>query len=90
MLPDLPRNRLDQVYIRCDHTDDRKNDRPMILNIRWMIVVLLALTFIPIEARTAVMQVPMFCPNSTYTALDNGTIPVAARACRIPTDADED
>ena len=62
----------------------------MILNIRWMIVVLFAFTFIPMDARTAVIQVPIFCPNSTYTALDRGTIPVAASAWRIPTDAEED
>ena len=42
------------------------------------------------DASTAVIQVPIFCPNSTYTALDRGIIPVAARACKIPTDADED
>ena len=41
---------------------------PMMLNIRWIIVERLALTFVPIEAKTAVMQVPMFCPNNTYTA----------------------
>ncbi len=38
---------------------------PMTLNIRWMIVVRLALRLVPIEASTAVMQVPMFWPNST-------------------------
>ena len=63
---------------------------PKILNIRWITVVRFALTFIPIDAKTAVIQVPMFCPNKMYTALESGTIPVAASACRIPTDADDD
>ena len=63
---------------------------PMMLNIRWITVVRRAFTFVPMEASTAVMQVPMFCPKSTYTALDSGIIPVAASACRIPTDAEDD
>ena len=63
---------------------------PKILNIRWMTVVLLALTFVPMEASTAVKHVPIFCPNSTYTALERGIIPVPASACKIPTEADED
>ena len=36
---------------------------PMMLNSRWITVVRFALTFVPMEARTAVMQVPIFCPN---------------------------
>ena len=42
---------------------------PMMLNIRWMMVVRLALRVVPMEASTAVMQVPMFCPNRTNTEL---------------------
>ena len=38
---------------------------PMMLNIRWMMVVRLALRLVPMAASTAVMQVPMFWPNST-------------------------
>ena len=63
---------------------------PMILNIRWMMVVRLALGRVPMDASTAVIQVPMFCPNRMNTALDRGIIPVEARACRIPTEAEED
>ena len=63
---------------------------PMMLNIRWMMVVRLAAGFVPMEARTAVIQVPMFCPNRMYTALDRGTSPALARACRMPTEAEED
>ena len=63
---------------------------PITLNIRWMIVVRFAFRLVPMDARTAVMQVPMFCPNSTYTALSSPIRPPAARACRMPTDAEED
>ena len=63
---------------------------PMILNIRWMIVVRLAFTFVPMDASTAVIQVPMFCPKRTYTAPESGIMPVAASACRMPTDAEDD
>ena len=42
---------------------------PMMLNIRWMMVARLALRVVPMEARTAVMQVPMFWPNRTNTEL---------------------
>ena len=62
----------------------------MILNIRWMIVVRLAFTFVPMDASTAVIQVPMFCPKRTYTAPESGIMPVAASACRMPTDAEDD
>ena len=55
-----------------------------------MIVVRLAFTLVPMDARTAVIQVPIFWPKSTYTALDSGIIPVDANACRIPTDAEDD
>lgn len=52
---------------------------PMMLNIRWIMVVRLALRLVPIEARTAVMQVPMFWPKSTYTALFKPISPDLAR-----------
>ena len=55
-----------------------------------MMVVRLALRLVPMEASTAVMQVPMFWPNRTYTALDRGISPLEASACKMPTDAEED
>ena len=55
-----------------------------------MQVARLALRLVPREARTEVMQVPMFWPKSTYTAPEKGTIPPAARLCRMPTEAEED
>ena len=42
------------------------------------------------EAKTAVIQVPIFIPKSTNTALENGISPAEANVCKIPTDADED
>ena len=51
----------------------------MMLNIRWIMVVRLALRLVPIEARTAVMQVPIFWPKSTYTALFKPISPDLAR-----------
>ena len=38
---------------------------------------------------TAVTQVPIFCPRIIGTAVPKDTAPVAQRACRIPTDAEE-
>ena len=49
-----------------------------------------AFRFVPMDARTAVIQVPIFWPNSTYTAPSRPIRPPAASACRIPTDAEED
>ena len=63
---------------------------PMRLNIRWMMVVRLALRPVPTEASTAVMQVPMFWPKRTKTALSSPMTPLLARAWRIPTEAEED
>ena len=63
---------------------------PNTLNIRWMMVVRLALRLVPMEAKTAVIQVPMFCPKRTYTALSRPITPLRASACRIPTEAEED
>lgn len=43
---------------------------PNTLNIRWMMVVRLALRLVPMEAKTAVIQVPMFCPKmNVYRAV---------------------
>ena len=67
-----------------------KSTVPNRLNIRWITVVRLALRLVPMEASTAVMQVPMFWPNRTYTALSRPMTPLTARACRIPTEAEED
>ena len=63
---------------------------PIILNIRWITVVRLALRLVPTDASTAVIQVPIFWPNRTNTALSSPITPLAAKACRIPTDAEED
>ena len=63
---------------------------PIRLNIRWMMVVRFAFLLVPIAARIAVIQVPIFCPNSTYTAFPRPINPLEARACRIPTEAEED
>ncbi len=62
---------------------------PIILNDKWIIVVLLAFLPVPILAKTAVIQVPIFCPNNTYIADGNVITPLLARACKIPTDAEE-
>ena len=35
------------------------------------------------------IQVPIFCPNNTYIADGNVITPLLARACKIPTDAEE-
>ena len=63
---------------------------PIRLNSRWIAVARFALRVVPMEARTAVIQVPMFCPNRTNTALYRSMTPLMARACKIPTDAEED
>ena len=55
-----------------------------------MMVARLALRLVPMEASTAVMHVPMFCPKSTYTALGSPMTPLLASACKIPTEAEED
>ena len=63
---------------------------PMMLNIKWIIVARFAFLLVPIDAKTAVIQVPIFWPNKTNTALDRLIAPLTANACRIPTDAEED
>ena len=55
-----------------------------------MAVACLASRLVPIEARTAVIQVPIFCPNNTYTAPSKPITPLAANACKIPTEAELD
>ena len=60
------------------------------MNIRWITVVLLAFLLVPMDASTAVIHVPIFCPKSTNTALGSVISPLVASACRIPTDAEED
>ena len=55
-----------------------------------MIVARLAFRLAPMEASTAVMQVPMFWPKRTYTALPRPMTPLEARAWRMPTEAEED
>ena len=49
-----------------------------------------AFRLVPMEARTAVMQVPMFWPKRIYTAVGSPMTPLTAKACRIPTEAEED
>ena len=63
---------------------------PIILNIRCIMVVLFAFRLVPIEARIAVIHVPIFCPNRTNDAPLRSVKPLQASACKIPTDADED
>ena len=63
---------------------------PIILNIKWITVVLLAFLFVPIDASTAVIHVPIFWPNRTYTEFESDIMPLFDNACKIPTDADDD
>ena len=49
----------------------------------------LAFLLAPIPEIMAVTQVPIFCPMMMGMALPKLTAPVAQRACRIPTDAEE-
>ena len=67
-----------------------KSTVPMMLNIRWMIVARLALRLVPMEARTAVIQVPIFWPKRMNTELEKLMAPLVARAWRMPTEAEED
>ena len=57
-----------------------KSTVPMMLNIRWMIVARLALRLVPMEARTAVIQVPIFWPKRMNTELEKLMAPLVARA----------
>ena len=56
---------------------------PMMLNIKWIIVARFAVfLLVPIDAKTAVIQVPILWPNKTNTALDRLIAPLTANACR--------
>ncbi len=63
---------------------------PNTLNIRWMMVVRLALRLVPMEAKTAVIQVPMFCAEEDVYRAVQGRLPTKGQRCRIPTEAEED
>ena len=63
---------------------------PITLNIRCINVVRFAFRLVPMDAKTAVIHVPIFCPNNTYTAPSSPINPLTASACKIPTDADDD
>ena len=54
-----------------------------------MIVALFALLSVPIDAKIAVIHVPIFCPNNTKAASWKLITPLNANACRIPTEAEE-
>ena len=53
---------------------------PIRLKYRWIIAALLAFLFAPIADRSAVTQVPMFCPMMIGNAELNGTAPVIQSA----------
>ena len=53
-------------------------------------VARLALRLVPMEASTAVMQVPMLVPNRTKAPLARGMMPALARVWTMPTAAAED
>ena len=55
-----------------------------------MIVALFALLSVPIDAKIAVIHVPIFCPNNTKAASWKLITPLNANACRIPTEAEDD
>ena len=55
-----------------------------------MIVALFALLSVPIDAKIAVIHVPIFCPNNTNAASWKLITPLSASACKIPTEAEDD
>ena len=55
-----------------------------------MIVALFALLSVPIDAKIAVIHVPIFCPNNTKAASWKLITPLNASACKIPTEAEDD
>ena len=63
---------------------------PIILKTRCTIAVLFAFLLAPTEESMAVIQVPIFCPMMMGMAAPFVTCPVAASACRIPTEAELD
>ena len=50
----------------------------------------MAFRLAPMAASSAVIQVPIFCPNKIKAALSKVTTPPAANACKMPTEAEED
>ena len=67
-----------------------KTTAPMRLNIRWIRVARRALRLVPMEASTAVTQVPILVPKRTKEALAKGMMPALNRVCTMPTAAAED
>ena len=63
---------------------------PSILKDRWTMAARLAFFVVPKEERSAVAQVPIFCPMMIGMAAPYETCPVEASACRIPTEAELD
>ena len=55
-----------------------------------MIVALFAPPSVPIDAKIAVIHVPIFCPNNTKAASWKLITPLNANACWIPTEAEDD
>ena len=68
----------------------RKVMVPMTLKYRWMRAARRAFLLAPTEESMAVTVVPMFWPRMMGMAEPKVTAPVEARACRIPTEAEED
>ena len=68
----------------------RKTSEPMTLKYRWTTALRLAALDAPTDAISGVEQVPMFWPRMMGMALPQVTTPVLERACRMPTDAEED
>ncbi len=62
---------------------------PIVLKLAWIIAARLESVVAPRLASTAVMQVPMLQPSTTYTALPKGMRPWKASACRMPIDTEE-
>ena len=67
-----------------------KSSDPIILNSRWTTAARCAVLLVPMEASSAVMQVPMFCPNRMNSEAFRPIKFALASACRIPIDADDD
>ena len=67
----------------------RQRTVPMILKQRCTRAARRAFLLVPTEDSMAVMQVPMFWPMMMGMAVPMVTWPVADRACRIPTEAEE-
>ena len=63
---------------------------PMMLKQRWTTAARRAFLLAPTEEIMAVTQVPMFWPMMMGMAVPQVTCPVEARACKMPTEAEED